>query len=180
MAKDDGPRPGSTLEKLAELPEAFEGGGGITAGNSCPLNDGAAAAIVMSEARARELGLRPRARIITAATSANEPEYMGVAPIGAIRKALERAGMTMADVDTVELNEAFAAQVIPIMAECDIPLEKMNRHGGAIALGHPFGMTGVRMMTTLLNGLESDDGQVGLETMCVAGGQGEAMLVERM
>jgi acetyl-CoA C-acetyltransferase len=180
IAKDDGPRPDSTLEKLASLDEAFEGGGGVTAGNSCPLNDGAAAALVMSADRARELGLRPRARIVTAATSANEPEYMGVAPIGAIGKVLERAGMTMADVDVVELNEAFAAQVIPIMAECDIPLEKLNPHGGAIALGHPFGMTGVRIMTTLLNGLESDDRQVGLETMCVAGGQGAAMIVERL
>ena len=180
VAKDDGPRANSSLEKLAELPEAFEGGGGVTAGNSCPLNDGAAAALIMSDEKARELGLKPRARIVTAATSANEPEYMGVAPIGAIRKALERAGMTMADIDVVELNEAFAAQVIPIMAECDISLEKLNPHGGAIALGHPFGMTGVRMMTTLLNGLESDDGQIGLETMCVAGGQGEAMIVERL
>jgi acetyl-CoA C-acetyltransferase len=180
VVKDDGPRPGSSLEKLAELDEVFEGGGGVTAGNSCPLNDGAAAALLMSADRARDLGLKPRARIVTAATSALEPEYMGVAPIGAIRKVLERAGMTIDDVDIVELNEAFAAQVIPIMAECSIPIEKLNPHGGAIALGHPFGMTGVRMMTTLLNGLESDDGHVGLETMCVAGGQGEAMIVERL
>ena len=180
VAKDDGPRPSSSLEKLAQLPEAFPGGGGVTAGNSCPLNDGAAAALIMSADKAKELGLKPRARIVTAATWANEPELMGVAPIGAIRKALDRAGMTIADVDTVELNEAFAAQVIPIMAECDIPLEKMNPHGGAIALGHPFGQTGVRIMTTLLNGLESDDKTVGLETMCVAGGQGEAMIVERL
>jgi acetyl-CoA C-acetyltransferase len=180
VAKDDGPRASSSLEKLSQLPEAFPGGGGVTAGNSCPLNDGAAAALIMSADKARELGLKPRARIVTAATSANEPELMGVAPIGAIRKAVERAGMSIADVDTVELNEAFAAQVIPIMAECDIPLEKMNPHGGAIALGHPFGQTGVRIMTTLLNGLESDDKTVGLETMCVAGGQGEAMIVERL
>ena len=180
VAKDDGPRASSSLEKLSKLPEAFEGGGGVTAGNSCPLNDGAAAALVMSADTAKELGLKPRARILTAATAANEPEYMGVAPIPAIRKVLERAGMTIEDVDTVELNEAFAAQVIPIMAECDIPLEKMNPHGGAIALGHPFGMTGVRIMTTLLNGLESDDKTIGLETMCVAGGQGEAMIVERL
>jgi acetyl-CoA C-acetyltransferase len=180
VARDDGPRASSTLEKLAELPEAFEGGGGITAGNSCPLNDGAAAALVMSDAKAEELGLTPRARIVTAATAANEPEYMGVAPIRAIAKVLDRAGMTISDVDTVELNEAFAAQVIPIMSECEIPLEKMNPHGGAIALGHPFGMTGVRIMTTLLNGLESDDKTVGIETMCVAGGQGEAMVVERL
>jgi acetyl-CoA C-acetyltransferase len=180
VEKDDGPRASSSLEKLSQLPEAFEGGGGVTAGNSCPLNDGAAAALIMSEDKAKELGLKPRARIITAATWANEPEYMGVAPIGAIRKALERAGMSIEDVDTVELNEAFAAQVIPIMAECNIPIEKMNPHGGAIALGHPFGMTGVRIMTTLLNGLESDDKTIGLETMCVAGGQGEAMIVERL
>jgi acetyl-CoA C-acetyltransferase len=180
VAKDDGPRASSTLEKLSQLPPAFREDGKVTAGNSCPLNDGAAAALVMSADRAKELGLRPRARIITAATWGNEPEYMGVAPIGAIGKALDRAGMTIDNVDTVELNEAFAAQVIPIMAECNIPLEKMNPHGGAIALGHPFGMTGVRIMTTLLNGLETDDKTIGLETMCVAGGQGQAMLVERL
>jgi acetyl-CoA C-acetyltransferase len=180
VAKDDGPRASSSLEKLAELPEAFPGGGGVTAGNSCPLNDGAAAALIMSDEKAKELGLKPRARIITAATWGNEPEYMGVAPIGAIKKALDRAGMTIGDVDTVELNEAFAAQVIPIMDECGIPLEKMNPHGGAIALGHPFGQTGVRIMTTLINGLESDDKTIGLETMCVAQGQGEAMIVERL
>ena len=180
VAKDDGPRPSSTLEKLSQLAPAFREDGKVTAGNSCPLNDGAAAALVMSADKAKELGLKPRARIITAATWGNEPEYMGVAPIGAIGKALDRAGMTIDDVDIVELNEAFAAQVIPIMAECNIPLEKMNPHGGAIALGHPFGMTGVRIMTTLLNGLETDDKTIGLETMCVAGGQGEAMIVERL
>jgi acetyl-CoA C-acetyltransferase len=180
VTKDDGPRASSTLEKLSELPEAFDGGGGVTAGNSCPLNDGAAAVLVMSEDRAKELGLKPRARIGMAATHGNEPEYMGVAPIGAIKKVLDRGGKTIKDVDVVELNEAFAAQVIPIMAECDIPLEKMNTHGGAIALGHPFGMTGARIMGTLLNVMETDDHQVGLETMCVAGGQGEAMLVERL
>jgi acetyl-CoA C-acetyltransferase len=180
VAKDDGPRANSTLEKLAELEPAFKEGGKVTAGNSCPLNDGAAAVLVMSDSKASELGLRPRARIVTAATAAIEPEYMGVAPIGAIRKVLDRAGMTMNDVDTVELNEAFAAQVIPIMDECHIPIEKLNPHGGAIALGHPFGMTGARIMTTLLNGLETDDKTVGLETMCVAGGQGQAMVVERL
>jgi acetyl-CoA C-acetyltransferase len=180
VAKDDGPRATSTLEKLAQLEPAFKEGGKVTAGNSCPLNDGAAAVLVMSDKKAAELGLRPRARIITAATAAIEPEYMGVAPIGAIRKVLERGGMSIGDVDTVELNEAFAAQVIPIMDQCDIPLEKLNPHGGAIALGHPFGMTGARIMTTLLNGLETDDKTIGLETMCVAGGQGEAMLVERL
>jgi acetyl-CoA C-acetyltransferase len=180
VAKDDGPRASSSFEKLSELPEAFPGGGGVTAGNSCPLNDGAAAALIMSDEKAKELGLKPRARIITAATWGNEPEYMGVAPIGAIKKALQRAGMTIDDVDTVELNEAFAAQVIPIMDECGIALDKMNPHGGAIALGHPFGQTGVRIMTTLLNGLETDDKTIGIETMCVAQGQGEAMIVERL
>jgi acetyl-CoA C-acetyltransferase len=180
ISKDDGPRPNSTLEKLSELPEVFEGGGGVTAGNSCPLNDGAAAVLVMSDERAKELGLQPKAKVITAATHGNEPEYMGVAPIGAIKKVLDRAGMSMKDIETVELNEAFAAQVIPIMAECDIPLEKLNTHGGAIALGHPYGMTGARIMGTLLNAMETDDHQIGLETMCVAGGQGEAMIVERL
>jgi acetyl-CoA C-acetyltransferase len=179
VTKDDGPRASSTLEKLAELPEAF-GGGGVTAGNSCPLNDGAAAVLLMSDTKAKELGLKPRARIVTAATYGNEPELMGVAPIGAVKKVLDRAGMTIADIDKVELNEAFAAQVIPIMDECGIGLDKLNTHGGAIALGHPFGMTGARIMGTLLNGMETDDKQVGLETMCVAGGQGKAMIVERV
>jgi acetyl-CoA C-acetyltransferase len=179
VASDDGPRASSTLEKLSELPEAF-GEGGVTAGNSCPLNDGAAAVLIMSDTKAKELGLEPRARIVSTATWGNEPEYMGVAPIGAIKKVLERTGMSMSDIDVVELNEAFAAQVIPIMSECDIPLEKLNTHGGAIALGHPFGMTGARIMSTLLNAMETDDHQVGLETMCVAGGQGEAMIVERV
>jgi acetyl-CoA C-acetyltransferase len=179
-AKDDGPRPDSTLEKLSQLEPAFREGGKVTAGNSCPLNDGAAAVLVMSDERAKELGLTPRARILTAATFGNEPEYMGVAPIGAIKKVLDRGGMKIDDVDVVELNEAFAAQVIPIMDECDIPLDKLNTHGGAIALGHPFGQTGARIMTTLLNVMETDDHGIGLETMCVAGGQGEAMLVERI
>ncbi len=177
---DDGPRASSTLEKLSTLEPAFKEGGTVTAGNSCPLNDGAAAAIVMSAAKARELGLTPRARIITAATWGNEPEYMGVAPIGAIGKALDRAGMSIGDIDVYELNEAFAAQVIPIAAEVGFDYDKLNPHGGAIALGHPFGMTGVRIMTTLLNDLETLDGTIGLETMCVAGGQGEAMIVERV
>ncbi len=178
--KDDGPRAGSTVEKLAELPPAFRENGRVTAGNSCPLNDGAAATLLMSEERARELGLEPRARVVASATSGLEPEIMGVAPIGAIKKVLERAGMTIEDVDIVELNEAFAAQVLPIADECGIDMDKLNPHGGAIALGHPFGMTGARIMTTLLNGLESADKQVGLETMCVAGGQGMAMIVERV
>jgi acetyl-CoA C-acetyltransferase len=180
VSKDDGPRPSSTYEKLASLEPAFKPGGTVTAGNSCPLNDGAAAAIVMSDTKAKELGLTPRARIVTAATWGNEPEYMGVAPIGAIKKALDRAGMTIGDVDVYELNEAFAAQVIPIAEEVGFDYDKLNPHGGAIALGHPFGMTGVRIMTTLLNDLDTLDGTVGLETMCVAQGQGEAMIVERL
>jgi acetyl-CoA C-acetyltransferase len=178
--KDDGPRADSTLEKLAKLEPVFREGGKVTAGNSCPLNDGAAAVLVMSDERAKELGLKPRARIIASATSGLEPEIMGVAPIGAIRNVLDRAGMTIDDVDVVELNEAFAAQVLPIADEIGIDFDKLNPHGGAIALGHPFGMTGARIMTTLLNDLESDDKQIGLETMCVAGGQGMAMLVERL
>jgi acetyl-CoA C-acetyltransferase len=180
VEKDDGPRPNTSLEKLAELKPAFREDGTVTAGNSCPLNDGSAAVLLMSETKAKELGVKPRARVIAAATAALEPEIMGVAPIGAIKNVLDRAGMTIGDVDVVELNEAFAAQVIPIMDECGIPLEKMNPHGGAIALGHPFGMTGARIMTTLLNDLETDDKTIGLETMCVAGGQGMAMLVERL
>ncbi len=181
VSKDDGPRPdgGDMREKLASLPDAF-GGGGVTAGNSCPLNDGAAAVLVMSDTKAKELGLTPRARIITSATAGNEPEYMGVAPIGAVKKLLDRSGMTIEDIGTVELNEAFAAQVIPISEEVGIPMDKLNTHGGAIALGHPFGMTGARIMGTLLNVMETDDHQFGIETMCVAGGQGEAMLVERL
>jgi acetyl-CoA C-acetyltransferase len=180
VAKDDGPRASSTLEKLSQLEPAFKEGGKVTAGNSCPLNDGAAAALVMSAERASELGLKPRARIVTAATHGVAPEYMGIGPIGAINKVLDRAEMKIDDVDVVELNEAFAAQVIPIMDECDIPLDKLNTHGGAIALGHPFGMTGARIMATLLNAMETDDHAVGLETMCVAGGQGEAIIVERL
>ena len=181
VSKDDGPRKdeGDMREKLGSLKEAF-GGGGVTAGNSCPLNDGAAAALIMSDTKAKELGLKPRARIVTAATEGNNPEYMGVAPIGAVKKVLDRAGMTIGDIDAVELNEAFAAQVIPIMDECGIGQDKLNTHGGAIALGHPFGMTGARIMGTLLNVMETDDHAVGLETMCVAGGQGEAMIVERL
>jgi len=180
VSKDDGPRASSTLEKLAELDPVFREDGRVTAGNSCPLNDGAAAVLVMSEAKAAELGLKPRARIVTSGTAANEPEYMGVAPIGAIQNVLARTGMKIEDIDIVELNEAFAAQVIPIMNEVGIPLEKLNPHGGAIALGHPFGQTGARIMATLLNDLETMDKQYGLETMCVAGGQGMAMIVERL
>jgi acetyl-CoA C-acetyltransferase len=180
VSKDDGPRPGTTVEKLASLKPAFSETGTVTAGNSCPLNDGAAATLVMSADKAAELGLKPRARIITAATAGNEPELMGVAPIWAVKKVLDRAGMSIADVDVYELNEAFAAQVLPIAEEVGFDMDKLNPHGGAIALGHPFGMTGARIMTTLLNDLETLDGTIGLETMCVAQGQGQAMLIERL
>jgi len=182
VAVDDGPRPSSTLEKLSALDPVFKPGGKVTAGNSCPLNDGAAAVVVMSEERARELGIAPRARILASSVSGVEPEIMGVGPIEAVRKALATAGMTIEDVDVMELNEAFAAQVIPVCRELGVdPFgEKLNPHGGAIALGHPYGMTGARIMTTLLNDLETLDGTIGLETMCVGGGQGMAMLVERL
>ena len=181
VAKDDGPRRESTLAKLAELEPAFKSGGKVTAGNSCPLNDGAAAVVVVSDRRADELGLKPRARIIASAVSGVAPEIMGVGPIGAVRRVLDQAGMTIDDVDVVELNEAFAAQVLPVCWELGIdPFgEKLNPHGGAIALGHPYGMTGARIMCTLLNDLDEIDGTIGLETMCVGGGQGMAMLVER-
>ena len=180
VSQDDGPRPNTTVERLGELKPVFRENGTVTAGNSCPLNDGAAATLVMSEDRARELGMKPRARIVASATSGLAPEIMGVGPIEAIATVLKRAGMSIGDVDVVELNEAFAAQVLPIADEVGIDMEKLNPHGGAIALGHPFGMTGARIMTTLLNDLESDDKQVGLETMCAAGGMGMAMIVERM
>ena len=182
VAADDGPRRGSTLDALAGLEPAFKPGGKVTAGNSCPLNDGAAAVVVMSEERARGLGIQPRARIIASSVSGVEPEIMGVGPIGAVRKVLDRAGMTIDDVDVMELNEAFAAQVLPVCRELGVdPFgEKLNPHGGAIALGHPYGMTGARIMCTLLNDLETGDGTIGLETMCVGGGQGMAMLVERL
>jgi acetyl-CoA C-acetyltransferase len=182
VERDDGPRRGSTLEKLAELEPAFLPGGKVTAGNSCPLNDGAAAVVVASEEYADSLGVQPRARIIASAVSALDPEIMGVGPIEAVRKVLERARMTIDDVDVMELNEAFAAQVLPVCRELGVdPFgEKLNPHGGAIALGHPYGMTGARIMGTLLNDLETLDGTIGLETMCVGGGQGMAMLVERL
>ena len=182
VSADDGPRRSSTLEKLAELEPAFKPDGKVTAGNSCPLNDGAAAVVVTSVEKARELGLEPRARIIASAVSGVEPEIMGVGPIGAVRRVLDQAGMTIDDVDVIELNEAFAAQVIPVSQELGFdPFgEKLNPHGGAIALGHPYGMTGARIMCTLLNDLDTLDGTIGLETMCVGGGQGMAMLVERL
>jgi acetyl-CoA C-acetyltransferase len=182
VAKDDGPRPDSTLEKLSQLEPAFKPGGKVTAGNSCPLNDGAAAVVVMSGTRARELGITPLARIIASSVSGVAPEIMGVGPIEAVRKALKQAGMTIDEVDVVELNEAFAAQVIPVCSEIGVdPFSvKLNPHGGAIALGHPYGMTGARIMNTLLNDLKTLDRTIGVETMCVGGGQGMAMVVERL
>jgi acetyl-CoA C-acetyltransferase len=179
---DDGPRRSSTIEKLAALEPAFKPGGRVTAGNACPLNDGAAAVVVMSADRARELGITPRARIIASSVSGVEPEIMGVGPIDAVRRVLAQARMTIDDVDVVELNEAFAAQVLPVCREIGVDpfSDKLNPNGGAIALGHPYGMTGARIMGTLLNDLETMDHSIGLETMCVGGGQGMAMLVERI
>ena len=180
VARDDGPRPDTTLEKLAALQPAFREGGSVTAGNSCPLNDGAAGVVVMSDVRARELGITPLARIVASGVSGLNPEIMGLGPVEASRQALARAKMTMKDIDLVEINEAFAAQVLPSAKHLEIPLERLNVRGGAIALGHPFGMTGARIMTTLLNSLEDADKRFGLETMCVGGGQGMAMIVERL
>jgi acetyl-CoA C-acetyltransferase len=180
VARDDGPRPGTTVEKLAELKPAFRPGGTVTAGNACPLNDGAAAVLVMSDARAQELGVTPRARIVASSVAALRPEEMGLGPIPAVAAVLEQAGMTIGDVDALELNEAFAAQVVPCRDEWGVDWDKLNPFGGAIALGHPFGMTGARIMTTLLNDLDALDGTIGLETMCVAGGMGQAMIVERL
>jgi acetyl-CoA C-acetyltransferase len=180
VSKDDGPRPGTTMEKLAALKPAFREGGTVTAGNACPLNDGAAALLVMSDERARELGLKPRARMLASTVAAIRPEIMGLGPIPAIQKLLANTKMTIDDVDVVEINEAFAAQIVPCKEELGIPEEKLNPFGGAIALGHPFGMTGARIMTTLLNDLETLDGTYGIESMCVAGGMGMAMLVERL
>ncbi|HEX2196323.1 MAG TPA: acetyl-CoA C-acyltransferase [Actinomycetota bacterium] len=182
VTADDGPRPSSTLEKLQSLPPAFKPDGSVTAGNSCPLNDGAAAVIVMSDERAAQLGVTPIARIIASSVSGVAPEIMGVGPIEAVRKVLKQAGMSIDDVDVMELNEAFAAQVLPVCREVGVdPFgEKLNPNGGAIALGHPYGMTGARIMCTLLNDLETLDKTVGLETMCVGGGQGMAMIVERL
>lgn len=179
---DDGPRPESTYERLASLQPVFKEGGKVTAGNSCPLNDGAAAVVVMEEERARSLGFKPRARIIASAVSALDPKIMGVGPIEAVGRVLERSGMKIDDIDVVELNEAFAAQVLPVCREIGVDpfSDKLNPHGGAIALGHPFGMTGARIMNTLLNDLDSLDRTIGLETMCVGGGQGMAMIVERL
>jgi acetyl-CoA C-acetyltransferase len=180
VADDDCPRPATTLEGLAQLRPAFRPDGQVTAGNSCPLNDGAAAVLVMSRSRASDLGITPKARIVASAVSGINPEIMGLGPVEAGTKVLARARMHITDMDLVEINEAFAAQVLPSMRYLEIPEDKLNVHGGAIALGHPFGMTGARIMTTLLHGLERTGGTLGMEAMCVGGGQGMAMIVERI
>lgn len=180
ISKDDGPRAGTTLEKLSSLAPVFREVGSVTAGNACPLNDGAAAVVVMSDTRAKELGLKPLARIVASGVSGLNPEIMGLGPIEACRQALKRAGMTIDQIDLVEINEAFAAQVLPSAKHLGIPMEKLNIRGGGIALGHPFGMTGARIMTTLINSLEDSGKRFGMETMCVGGGQGMAMIVERL
>ena len=182
VEKDDGPRASSTLEKLSQLAPAFKPDGKVTAGNACPLNDGAAAVVVMSDERAQQLGIKPRARILASSVSGVAPEIMGVGPIEAVRKVLKQAGMSIDDIETMELNEAFAAQVLPVCREVGMDpfSDRFNPNGGAISLGHPYGMTGARIMGTLLNQLETQDQTIGLETMCVGGGQGMAMIVERL
>lgn len=180
ITKDDGPRAGTTAEGLANLRPAFKPDGTVTAGNACPLNDGAAALLLMSDEKAEKLGLTPKARIIATSVAGLDPEYMGVGPIPAIQKLLAATGKKIEDIDIVEINEAFAAQIVPCMKELGISKEQLNPFGGAIALGHPFGMTGARIATTLINGLEKTGGKYGIESMCVAGGLGMAMLVERI
>ena len=180
VSKDDGPRAGTTLEKVSQLQPVFRPDGTVTAGNCCPLNDGAAAVVIMSDTKARELGLTPLARIVSTGVSGLSPEIMGLGPVEATRRALAIAGMTIGDIDLVEINEAFAVQVIGSARELGIDEDKLNVHGGAIALGHPFGSTGARIMTTLVNGLQFEDKQFGLETMCVGGGQGMAVILERL
>jgi len=177
---DDGPRPGVTMEGVAALKPVFRPDGRVTAGNCCPLNDGAAALVIMSDTRARELGVTPLARIVSTGVSALSPEIMGLGPVESTRQALGRAGMTIDDIDLVEINEAFAAQVIPSYRDLGIDVERLNVNGGAIAVGHPFGMSGARITTTLINSLQFHDKQIGLETMCVGGGQGMAMVLERL
>ena len=180
VSKDDGPRAGTTLEKVSQLKPVFRPDGTVTAGNCCPLNDGAAAVVIMSDTKARELGLTPLARIVSTGVSGLSPEIMGLGPVEASKQALARAGMSISDIDLVEINEAFAVQVIGSARELGIDEDKLNVHGGAIALGHPFGSTGARIMTTLVNGLQFEDKQFGLETMCVGGGQGMAIVLERL
>lgn len=180
VAADDGPRSGVTMESVSALRPVFRADGTVTAANCCPLNDGAAAAVVMSADLARELAIEPLARVVAFGTSGLSPEIMGLGPIEASRRALAKAGMSISDIDLVETNEAFAAQVIPSARALGVDDERLNVHGGAIALGHPFGMTGTRILATLLNGLRARDGQFGLETMCAGGGQGMSMIVERL
>jgi acetyl-CoA C-acetyltransferase len=180
VSKDDGPRAGTTLEALSSLKPVFRPDGRATAGNACPLNDGAAAVVVMSDTKARQLGLTPLARIVSTAVTGLSPEIMGYGPVDASKLALKRAGMTIDDIDLVEINEAFAAQVIPSYRDLNIDIDKLNVHGGAIAVGHPFGMTGARITGTLINGLQTRDKTFGLETMCVGGGMGMAMVLERL
>jgi acetyl-CoA C-acetyltransferase len=180
VAKDDGPRAGTTVEKLGELKPAFRPDGEVTAGNACPLNDGAAAVIVMSDTKAKELGITPLARIVSSGVSGLDPEIMGLGPVEACKQALARAGKTISDIDLVEINEAFAAQVIPSAQQLGIEWDKLNVKGGAIALGHPFGQTGARIMTTLIHALQDEDKTFGMESMCVGGGQGMAMIIERL
>ena len=178
VSRDDGPRAGTTMEVLAKLKPAFKPDGTVTAGNACPLNDGAAAVLVMSDEKAERIGVKPLARIIASTVAAIRPEIMGLGPIPAIQALLEKTGMSIDDIDIVEINEAFAAQIVPCKDELGIADEKLNPFGGAIALGHPFGMTGARIMTTLINGLRTVNGRYGIESMCVAGGMGQAMLIE--
>jgi acetyl-CoA C-acetyltransferase len=180
VSKDDGPRAGVTLEAASQLKPVFRPDGRVTAANCCPLNDGAAALVVMSDTKARDLGITPLARVVSTGVTGLSPEIMGYGPVEASKQALARAGMTIDDMDLVEINEAFAAQVIPSYRDLGIDIDKLNVHGGAIAVGHPFGMTGARITGTLLNGLRSTDGTFGLETMCVGGGQGMAMVLERL
>ena len=180
VSADDGPRAGVTLEAVSALPPVFRPDGTVTAGNCCPLNDGAAAMVVMSDTKANQLGLTPLARIVSTGVSGLSPEIMGLGPVDASRQALARAGLTMADIDLVEINEAFAAQVIASARELGVDEDRLNIHGGAIAVGHPFGMTGARIASTLINSLQWSDKQFGLETMCVGGGQGMAMILERL
>jgi acetyl-CoA C-acetyltransferase len=180
VSTDDGPRPGTTLEGISALKPVFRPDGRVTAGNACPLNDGAAAVVVMSDTKAAELGLTPLARIVSTAVTGLSPEIMGYGPVEASRLALQRAGMSIGDIDLVEINEAFAAQVIPSYRDLGIDIDRLNVHGGAIAVGHPFGMTGARITGTLINGLQTKDKTFGLETMCVGGGMGMAMVLERL
>jgi acetyl-CoA C-acetyltransferase len=180
VSKDDGPRAGVTLEGVSGLKPVFRPDGLVTAANCCPLNDGAAALVIMSDTKARELGLTPLARVVSTGVSGLSPEIMGLGPVEASKQALKRAGLTIDDIDLAEINEAFAAQVIPSARDLGIDEDKLNVNGGAIAVGHPFGMTGARITGTLINSLQFHDKQFGLETMCVGGGQGMAMVIERL